>query len=202
MTANPRTCRPFAAGAAMLAILGLSGCAMAPKPLQGEFAPLTPDEARDVARTGERVRWGGEIVEVETRPDRTCFELLGKPLRDDARPRDADLSVGRFLACRQGFYDPALFEPGRDVTVTGVVEGFEQQPIGEYSYRYPRVAADVVYLWPERESVYYSRYRFGPAWPHYHPGFWAGYWRPYRFIVPRSAPQSAPPPKAAEVEVQ
>ncbi len=166
----------------LLAATLLAGCATAPTPLQGEFAPLTPEQASASGRPGDRIRWGGQIVDVQTRTDRTCFELLGKPLQTSARPREADLSAGRFLACRQGFYDPALFAPGREVTVTGVIEGFEEHPIGEYSYRYPRVAAEVVYLWPEREPDYYYRY-YTPAWPYYHPAYWGPSWRPYRVIV-------------------
>ena len=43
------------------------------------------------------------------------------------------------------------------------------QPLqGEYDYRYPRVAADVVYLWPERREREFE-YRpyfpgIGPLW--------------------------------------
>ena len=65
----------------------------------------------------------------------------------------ADASGGRFIACRAGFYDPAIFQVDREVTVTGVVDGFETRRIGEYDYRFPRLAADVIYLWPVRERV-------------------------------------------------
>jgi outer membrane lipoprotein len=180
-----RTGLPVAA----LAVL-LAGCATAPAPLQGQFSALSPLQSSESAASGERVRWGGEIVSVDTRPDRTCFELLGKPLLDTARPRRSDDSAGRFYACRSGFYDPALFAPGRELTVTGVVEGFDERPIGEYRYRYPRVAVDVLYLWPERLPEY--RYHdFGPAWPHYRSSLWGGYWYPRRVIVVRPPP---PPP--------
>jgi outer membrane lipoprotein len=166
----------------------LAGCAMAPKPLQGEFAALSPLQSSESARAGDLVRWGGEIVQVETRPDRSCFELLSKPLRDSARPQSGDISDGRFFACRSGFYDPALFAPGRELTVTGRVEGFEERPIGEYVYRYPRVAAEVLYLWPEQVVDY--RYHHYGAWPHYPGAFWGFHYRPVRVIVrPPPAPR-------------
>ena len=60
---------------------------------------------------------------------------------------------GRFIACRTGFYDPALFEKNREVTFTGRLDGFETRQIGGYDYRFPRVEAEVVYLWPVRERV-------------------------------------------------
>jgi outer membrane lipoprotein len=63
-----------------------------------------------------------------------------------------DRSEGRFIACRAGFYDPAVFTAGREVTIAGTVTGFEARRIGDYDYRYPRVAADVIYLWPERRD--------------------------------------------------
>ena len=71
-----------------------------------------------------------------------------------ARPYWASDDIGgRFIACRTGFYDPALFERNREVTFTGRIEGYEDRKVEQYVYRFPRVAADVVYLWPERERV-------------------------------------------------
>jgi outer membrane lipoprotein len=141
------------AGLAMAAAL-LAGCASQPRPLQGEFAPITPREATSTDRTGMMVRWGGRIVQVEPQANRTCFEMMSTRLNHFARPYWATDDVGgRFIACREGFYDPALFEPNREVTFTGRIDGYESRRIGEYDYRFPRVAADVVYLWPIRERV-------------------------------------------------
>ena len=86
--------------------------------------------------------------------DRTCFEVLSTELDASGRPYwAADDTRGRFIACRNGFYDPALFTHAREVTFTGRVDGYENRKIGEYDYRFPRLAADVVYLWPKRERV-------------------------------------------------
>jgi outer membrane lipoprotein len=177
-----------------IAALALAGCATAPRPLQGEFIATSPEQASAASRSGDRVRWGGQIVATETRPDRTCLEMLAKPLMENARPRGADVSDGRFFACRSGFYDPALFAPGREVTVTGVVEGFEERPIGDYMYRYPRVAVDVLYLWPER-TVEHRYYHMDPFWPHHRAGPWGPWgphWYPRRIIV---RPPPPPPPQ-------
>jgi outer membrane lipoprotein len=38
------------------------------------------------------------------------------------------------------------------LTLAGTVTGFETRRIDDYDYRYPRVAADVIYLWPERRD--------------------------------------------------
>ena len=137
----------------LFALALVSGCVSAPKALQGPFAPIAPGDAVRAGTTGESVRWGGRIVEVEPQSTRTCFEVVSVRLGADGRPTRQDQSSGRFLACRPGFYDPQIFKPGREITLSGRVTGFEDRKIGEYDYRYPRIDADVVYLWPERRNV-------------------------------------------------
>jgi outer membrane lipoprotein len=149
--------------------VSLAGCATAPQPLQGQFTPLTPREAVERDSTGAVVRWGGRIVEVEPQPNRTCFQMISTRLDVSGRPYWASDDVGgRFIACRTGFYDPAVFEKNREVTFTGRLEGYDTRRIGQYDYRLPRVAADVVYLWPVRRQVDVIE-RPAP-WP------WWGWW--------------------------
>jgi outer membrane lipoprotein len=153
---------------ALVAVL-LSACASAPQPLQGSFIEISPRDAVDHDATGSMVRWGGRIVGVEPQTNRTCFEMISTRLSEYGRPYWATDDVGgRFIACRNGFYDPALFEQNREVTFTGRIDGYENRHIGGYDYRFPRVEADVVYLWPIRERVDVVSH---PApWP------WWGWW--------------------------
>ncbi|HZX81768.1 MAG TPA: Slp family lipoprotein [Lysobacter sp.] len=147
----------------------LAACATAPQPLQGEFTAITPREAVDRDSTGAVVRWGGRIVDVEPQANRTCFHMISTRLDVSGRPYWATDDVGgRFIACRTGFYDPAVFERNREVTFTGRVTGYDSRRIGQYDYRLPRVEADVVYLWPVRERVDVIE-RPAP-WP------WWGWW--------------------------
>lgn len=149
-----KTTRMIRWAALALAPVLLAACATQPKPLQGEFAQISPRDAASTDRLGAMVRWGGRIVQVEPQPNRTCFEMISTRLSASGRPYWATDDVGgRFIACRDGFYDPALFEKNREVTFTGRIDGYESRRIGEYDYRFPRVAADVVYLWPVRERV-------------------------------------------------
>ena len=143
-----------------LATIALAACATAPKPLQGEFSSLTPKAGSQSQASGTPVRWGGEIIRVDPGNDRTCFEILGRQLDAQARPRRDDDDAGRFVACRQGFYDPEVFDKGREVTVTGTLRGEEVRKVGDYDYRYPHVDADVIYLWekPRQHPGYYSAY--------------------------------------------
>lgn len=156
-----------------LAALALGGCVTVPGPLQGQFTPLTPRAAVATEQTGAVVRWGGRIVSTTPLANQTCFVIVSSPLNRAGRPLWArDDTGGRFIACRTGFYDPAVFEPDREVTVTGRIDGYETRPIGEYAYRFPHVAADVVYLWPIRREVdVISR-----PMPYPYPWPWWGFW--------------------------
>ena len=161
---------PTAALAALgFATLLLGACASQPRPLQGDFAEVSPYDAINIDSTGAMVRWGGRIVRTEPRPNHTCFEVLSTRLGSYGRPYWAGDDVGnRFIACRSGYYDPSLFMPDRDITFAGRIDGYENRRIGQYDYRLPRISADVVYLWPvyERADVITR-----PApWP------WWGYW--------------------------
>src|SRR5690606_483555 len=154
---------PFAKGVHMssirIAILAcaallLAACATVPVPLQGQYTGITPHDAAARNLEGAVVRWGGRIVAVEPQQNRTCFEVISTRLDSSGRPRWASDEVGgRFIACRQGFYDPALFQADREVTFTGRIAGYETRKIGGYDYRFPRLDAEVVYLWPVQERV-------------------------------------------------
>ena len=151
--------------------LVVGGCATVPAPLAGDnFAPVTPQQAVAQNAGAQKIRWGGEIIHVEPRADATCFEVLSRELWADARPNRHDHSEGRFIACSKGFYDPAVYTKGRDVTVTGTLNGTEQHKVGEYNYTFPQVNADQVYLWPKRDYAY----GYDP-WGPYDP-VWGPYW--------------------------
>ncbi|MFK2875207.1 Slp family lipoprotein [Dyella lipolytica] len=152
----------------------LAACATVPQPLQGNYATnVTSLGAQQGSANGTAVRWGGEIISTEPGQQSTCFYVLGHPLDDQARPTrsTSNDSQGRFVACRAGFYDPEVFARGREITVTGTVQGTMSRKVGDYDYAYPRVEANVVYLWPKRPMV--VNYPYGPGW--YDP-FWGPYW--------------------------
>jgi outer membrane lipoprotein len=162
----------------LAAMLTLGACATAPKPLQGQFSAVTPRDAVAGQSVGSPVRWGGRIIETTPGQGQTCFQLLSRPLNASGRPQtsSSDASDGRFTACRAGFYDPAVFEPGRDVTFIGHIAGYENTKIGEYDYRLPKIDADVIYLWPVVNEV-----QVVPAYPYgpWGPGPWGGPYGPW-----------------------
>lgn len=154
---------------ALILVLLASGCATVPEPLGGEFRQLTPEQSGD-QHVGQRVRWGGSIVDTRPGENETCIEILSRALDDRARPRTGDADHGRFLACRDGFEDPAVFESGRDITVVGGLTGFVEGRIGEFRYIYPRVEAETLFLWGEETPVryYHDPWFYGPWGPYAH----------------------------------
>ena len=186
--------------------LALGGCATIPQPLQGNYAPVTLDAARSGAATATPVRWGGEIIETQPREQQTCFFVLAEPLDSQARPERGGDGIGRFVACKQGFYDPEVFKKGRELTVTGTLNGTVQHKIGDYDYTYPKVEANNVYLWPKR-PLYVARpdpwgpWGCDPFWSSWGCGWgyggWGGGWGypPREIVVPRLPPPPPPPPK-------
>ena len=165
------------------AMATLAACATVPQPLQGTYTDITSVAAQQGGGGAVQVRWGGQIIETKPGPQETCFYVLQRPLDDEARPKSSTYSEvqtqGRFVACRAGFYDPEVFTTGRDITVTGVLQGSQPEKVGEYTYPYPRVEASVVYLWPERVVNPYPGWYdpwWGPYWgPYWGPWGWGGY---------------------------
>lgn len=155
----------------------LAGCVTVPAPLEGEYPDFQPDQATDRS-IGARVRWGGDVISSRPEANRTCFEVLARDLDRVYRPMPGDRTYGRFLACKDGFQDPAVFRQGREITVIGRVDEFVMQEVGEYTYQYPLLNASTVYLWPERPDVVV--YDYDPYW-------WYGpYWHPYYYYPYRS----------------
>jgi len=128
---------------------------------------------------GTLVRWGGSIVAVRNLKNETRIEVVSRRLDSTGRPLAEDRSEGRFIAEVSGFIDPAVYSNGRDITVTGRVEGAIEQPIGEFTYAYPVVQSETLYLWEPLPPP--SRYRdYDPFWhdPFYPWGY--PYWPYYR----------------------
>ena len=127
-----------------------AACVRPPANLAGQYDRVTVREAQAAPREGVAVRWGGKLISMRPGKGQTCFEIASFPLDDRARPKPSDESPGRFIACAPGFYEPAVYTPGRDVTVTGALHGTVAGKVGQYDYTFPRVDATTVYLWPER----------------------------------------------------
>lgn len=166
--------------------LSVGACATIPPSLVGTYPATGPDIARSGAAQGTRVRWGGHIIETAPQQNETCFFVLDAPLDSQARPQVDAQSRGRFVACRSGFYDPEVYAKGRELTVTGTIDGSMTRKIGDYDYAYPRVAADNVYLWPKRPRYVQNPY-YDPFYGSFGDPFWGfgPFWYPQPVIIVR-----------------
>jgi outer membrane lipoprotein len=172
---------------ALLLSLALAGCASdIPRPIReapAENITLPQALQHPEQHRGAAVRWGGAIAAVENRRDATWIEVVERSLDADGQPRHTDTSAGRFLARVDGFVDPTIFTPKRQVTVAGSLDGNSTHTIGEHPYTYPVVRAEHIYLWPQMARVppYYFPspyfYWYGPWYPWGYP-----YYYPYRHL--------------------
>lgn len=176
-----RRCRLVALPALLLA----GACNLTPAALEGAFVPLTPAQVQAEAQsqqgiaTGAPVRWGGDIIATHPGPQRSCVEVLAAALDASSRPRTGsdEAARTRFLACKAGFLDPAIYAEGREITVTGTLETVESRRIGAYDYPYPVVSVQALHLWEEvRETILPPP----PVWPPPYGLYWPEHYR-YHF---------------------
>lgn len=134
---------------------------------------------------GQTLLVGGLIVDHEVTPAGSLLEILSYTLDRWGRPLRVDEDTGRFLVDSERILDPALYENGRQVTLTGTVQGVLNKPLGASMYSYPHLALRAVYLWPKydpfNDPIYYRPYYdpFWPHWPYYHPYYYP--YQPYPF---------------------
>lgn len=169
---------------AVVALLVLGGCATGrvPEAIRDPALPspaVTEVQQRPETFIGQRVRWGGSILNVHNAPDSTRIEILARTLNRSGEPDDDARGQGRFIVELPGFKDPAEYPKQRRLTVVGPLVRLETRDVGEYPYPYPVVAGDVWYLWPDPPTVAaplpydYPWYRpwYGPWY-----GPWSGPW--------------------------
>ncbi len=103
------------------------------------------------AYKGKVVLLGGQIIATTVKDNETWIEVLEKNLDSGQKPENTDQSGGRFLVKFQGFLDPAIYTPGRYLTVAGQVEGKVVRPINEIKYTFPLLSAKEHHLWKPEE---------------------------------------------------
>lgn len=122
----------------------LMGCApvLSDRSLQGANLSLSFQEILndpDIYK-GKFVVLGGRIITTTAKNEETWIEVLQQPLDRQYRPEISDVSYGRFLIIFKGVVDPAIYAPGRRITIAGEVTGKIVMPIKELSYGYPVIS--------------------------------------------------------------
>ena len=130
---------------------------------------------------GPRVQWEGRIVRSMREGEDTCFELYG-PLDEWGFSIRRFSTSERFIACAFGYYDPALFAPGRELLVEGNLSREASHTIDGQLYQLPLVGAAILTLLPERPTYYPPPY----YWP---SPFYDPYWPPPPYFYPYPYPR-------------
>ena len=126
----------------------------------------------------KNVMWGGVIIDTLVRKDGTDIKVLEKGLDIEKRPVEGDVTYGRFIVRYPVFLDPAIYKPGRELTVIGTITGSEVEPIGQMQYSYPVIEAKHTKLWETR-----AKYRRPVYWDYpFMPFPYGGY--PYLYNRP------------------
>ncbi len=165
----------------------LLSCSAVSKNLRDEAVPgLSFDELRQDTEqfVGETVVLGGYVLETRNLPEMSQIVVLQTPLGHRDRPESREKSQGRFMAVRQGFLDPEIYEEDKPITVAGKVRGKETIKIDEYPYPIVKVEAEEIYLWEKREyqrPYYYDPFYYDPFYPYYYDPFYPWGFRRHRF---------------------
>ncbi len=116
---------------------------------------LTPEILfkNPVAYKGRIVLIGGVIVSSKNTDEGTYVEVLQKPLDYRGRPKDIDISYGRFILFHEGYLDTAIYSMGKEITVAGEVFGEKILPLGEIQYTYPFIGSKELRLPEPRQGI-------------------------------------------------
>lgn len=111
----------------------------------------------DQSVKGQRLTWGGEIISLRNKPDRTLVEVLAYPLNKSGEPLLNRKPLGRFLADHTGFLEPMEYTKGKRITVSGPLLGYKDGRIGDSHYTYPALDAQDITLYERVVPSTFSR---------------------------------------------
>ncbi len=164
----------------LAAVLALSGCATTGSDCTPQVGSpdLTPARVSATgAHTGRLQRWGGTLVATRNLPDSTELEIIAYPLNRCGKPRVGEEPTGRFLARSSGFLEPMDYQPGRQVTATGMVADIREGQVGDAPYRFPVLEGAKVRLWPNaRETASGYSFPYPRPWVNIGIGGGSGGW--------------------------
>lgn len=153
-------------GAALAALLvwaiSLSACAHAisarARAMVDKGVPVDSLFRDPEAFKGRTVMLGGIIASTRNEQKRTYIEVVQLPLDYRGRPKNEDVTEGRFIVEAEGYLDPAIYARGREITVVGVVLGRTVRPLGDIEYSYLLLRSVEIHLF---EPYYGVPFRFG-----------------------------------------
>jgi len=143
--------------------LMVTGCAhVISQEMRSQVAPeLTFKEVtkEPMSYQGKIVLWGGVIVKCTNTEEGTLIEVRETALGFRGKPKDIDVSHGRFLVSHPEYLDCRIYGKGRKITVVGEISGQKTLPLDEIDYTYALISAKEIYLWKQERT-----YSGGPGW--------------------------------------
>lgn len=125
----------------------VAGCSSTPEKT-GEPAVQPGDVLTNAeAFKFKAANWGGAIVQVQNFQAHTDIEVIAYPLKRSGLPDFKAQPLGRFVARKKEFIEPANYPVGRLLTVDGSVLGTETGSVGEAEYVFPVLLAHELKLW-------------------------------------------------------
>lgn len=113
-------------------------------------APLTPDDALDPKKVGQRVRWAGGVYSISPSERGVCLTILYARSGEYGEPRwTPEPTYQDFVACTEGTYDPELVHDYTNVTIVGTITGKRYIGMGGGGSEGPVVAIERLYRWSD-----------------------------------------------------
>jgi outer membrane lipoprotein len=164
-----RCCQRISLCILAVAVVGILGCSSYPisrkyQQMASKNVNFTMVLSNPEAYVGAYVIWGGRIVETTNTPEGSEVIVLETPLNGWEEPGSPEYSPGRFVAKSPDFLDPAVYRPGKKITLAGQVMGGEKKPLGTTEYTYPVVDIKQLYLWSAPKLYAYEPIDYWPWW--------------------------------------
>lgn len=157
-----------------VSLVVLAGCASYPAAVkvENEASLVSYQAAVKGGISNGPARWSGVIAKVQNNSADTRLEVVYFPSSSNGRPQSDKDTAGRFVAYAQGFLDPVVYQPGKQVTILGQLAPFEQGKVDQYQYNFPVLQQAVVHLWPKQAETTRVEMEPFPLWRQPYPYYW------------------------------
>jgi len=112
-------------------------------------------------KIGQKVIWGGTILDTKNLESSTQLEVLSYPLSRSHQPQLEQKPMGRFILIYPGYLEPTTYAQGRLLTVLGTFTEIRKGTVGESSYSYPLINSEKLQLWNNPPRKGRSSFQFG-----------------------------------------
>lgn len=140
---------------ALVLLTTMAGCATTPEfDTAGVNSAITPRQAAEQINQykGQKVLWGGLIVNSSNTAHGTQFEILAYPLDNSHNPQTDQPTQGRFIANATQYLETLDYAQGRLLSIVGTLQETKTGKIGEAEYVYPVVTIEQQFLWAPQSS--------------------------------------------------